>query len=173
MTPAPEDTPTRDGWVPSFPGQRPPFAPGNEWAVGPGNEIATRHGAYSPRRVDPLAAEIADLLLADDSTPWLREPSMRLAVWALARAEARVQLLVEWVDGMEIAAAAQSDRGQTSPLELLRRFEETASRHRSNLGLDPMHRARLGKDLASTNASLDLSTMLAAETARQEAARGN
>lgn len=153
-------------WVPAFEGQRPPFAPGNEWAAQPGNTIALRHGAYSPRRVDPLAAEIAERLLADESAPWLAQVSNRLAVWALARAEARVQLLDEWVGGMDIVDASKSDRGQTSPLELLRRFEATAASMRANLGLDPIHRARLGRDTAATQ--VDLSTLLARETERIE-----
>lgn len=166
MTPALEGTPIPDGWVPAFPGQRPPFAPGNEWTAKPGNTLAQRHGAYSPRKVDPLAEEIAEGLLSNASAPWLQEPSNRLAVWALARAEARVQLLDEWVGGMDIVDAAQSDRGQTSPLELLRRFEATAAAMRANLGLDPIHRARLGRDVAATQ--VDLSTLLARQTERIE-----
>jgi hypothetical protein len=45
-------------WVPAFPSQRPPFEPGNQLAT-------TYHGAYSPRRVDPLAAELVAVVLDD------------------------------------------------------------------------------------------------------------
>jgi hypothetical protein len=31
----------------------------------PGHTLSTRHGAYSPRRVEPLAAELVELALAD------------------------------------------------------------------------------------------------------------
>jgi hypothetical protein len=62
-------------WVPAFPSQRPPFAPGNEVA-------ATYHGAYSPRRVDPLAAELVAVVLDDPQashafTPPLQAPLAR------------------------------------------------------------------------------------------------
>jgi hypothetical protein len=50
-------------WTPAFPGQRPPMR------GEPGNSSAEKHGAYSPRRIRPLAVE------------WLKrlEESMRAA----------------------------------------------------------------------------------------------
>lgn len=130
------------GWVPEFPGQRPPFAEGNEMAV--------KHGATSPRKVDPVAQALAVELLADGSVEYLRAPRYASAVQAWALAEAKCALISAWVDGMPIERAAESKQGQTSPLELLRKWEATAQTHRSRLGLDPVSAARLGKDLAQT-----------------------
>lgn len=50
-------------WVPKFPGQRPPFTPGNEMAV--------KHGAGSPRKVAPIAAELMQELFADETVSYL------------------------------------------------------------------------------------------------------
>lgn len=69
--------------------QRPPFEPGNEMAI--------RRGAYSPRRYEPLAGELVDLVLDDPQCAYLAAPRWRPGVWAWARAEARVQLLTEWL----------------------------------------------------------------------------
>jgi hypothetical protein len=84
-----------DGWEPEFPGQRPPFAPGNRLAVGGVGDL--RHGAYPPRRTDPLAAELVDLVLTDPATQYLQAPHWRPAVWAWAKAEAQCQLLEEYL----------------------------------------------------------------------------
>ncbi|WP_172411814.1 hypothetical protein [Arthrobacter globiformis] len=129
-------------WTPEFPGQRPPFAPGNEMAM--------KHGAGSPRKVDPLAAELTQELLADDTVSYLRSPRFASAVQAWAVAEAKCGLISNWVEGMSIEDAATSKPGQTSPLELLRKWETTAQTHRARLGLDPMSAAKLGKDIAQT-----------------------
>lgn len=131
-----------DGWTPEFPGQRPPFSDGNELAV--------KHGAQSPRKVDPVAQALAVELLADSAVAYLRAPRYAAAVQAWATAEAKCALISTWVEGMSIELAAESKQGQTSPLELLRKWEATAQTHRSRLGLDPMSAARLGKDLAQT-----------------------
>lgn len=133
---------TLQGWVPEFPGQRPPFAPGNEMAV--------KHGAGSPRKVDPISAELVQELLADETVSYLRAPRFNAAVQAWATAEAKCGLISNWVEGMTIEEAACSKPGQTSPLELLRKWEATAQTHRARLGLDPMSAARLGKDIAQT-----------------------
>lgn len=129
-------------WTPEFLGQRPPFTPGNEMAV--------KHGAGSPRKVDPLAAALVTELLTDETVKYLQAPRFAAAVQAWATAEAKCGLIATWVDGMSIEAAASSKQGQTSPLELLRKWEATAQTHRARLGLDPMSAARLGKDIAQT-----------------------
>jgi len=126
----------------AFEGQRPPFAPGNE--------LSTRHGAYSPRKVEPLAEEIrAAHVDADSDLAYLREPKYAAAVWAWARAEARVQLVAEYVDRLGVEAAMTAKAGTTSALELLRMQEQSAATHRARLGLDPLSRARLGKDVTA------------------------
>lgn len=135
-----------DGWVPEFQGQRPPFAEGNE--------LALKHGAGSPRRRDPIAQALVAELLLDTSVEYLKAPRFAGAVQAWAVAEAKCALISNWVDSMPIEVAAESKQGQTSPLELLRKWETTAQTHRSRLGLDPLSAARLGKDVAATHVDL-------------------
>ena len=59
-------------WTPQFPGQRPPFQPGNEQALVTGHR--------SERYVGPLAERIAEGLLTDpDVPPHIREPMFAAA----------------------------------------------------------------------------------------------
>jgi len=149
------------GWTPTFPGQRRPFEPGNE--------VAQRHGAYSPRRVDPLAKEIRSSVLADPSTEYLAAARYAPAVWAWARAEAQTQLLSEYleqagavtVDGVGDLA----DDAVRSAYLLLHRAEARAQSGRRQLGLDPLSAARLGRDKAA--GQLDTARLMA-ELHRQE-----
>jgi hypothetical protein len=152
------------GWVPEFPGQRPPFAPGNSLAV--------THGASSPARVDPIAQRYVDELLTDEGTRYLQAPRFQSALWHWAQAQAKVQLLTEWVDGMTLQQAADSARGQTSPLELLRKWMATSQTWAARLGLDPLSAARLGKDVAQGRQA-DAAAVLTDLRAQHEAAQGN
>lgn len=156
-------------WVPAFPGQRPPFQPGHE--------LATHHGAYSPRRVDPLATELVERILDDDDVAYLRALSVRPALWAWAKAEARVQLLEEYLAGRggPDGVGDLEDRRTRSAWELLHRAETRAESGRKQLGLDPLSRARLGRDVAQgrqADAAAELTRMREeherAERARQE-----
>ena len=140
---------------------RPPFEPGNELAV--------THGAYSVRHVGPVADQLLQAVLQDAGVSYLHSPAYRPAVTAWAEAEARVILIQAWVDGMSTQSAAESDRGKTSPLELLRKWEASASSHRARLGLDPLSRARLGRDVAA--AQVDAVKLLTADRAEAEASR--
>ena len=122
-----------EGWTPAFPGQRPPFP--------------VTHGAYSPKRVDPVASGLVHDLLADEEVAYLRAGYFLPAIWAWARAEARVLLLTEWL------ADRPPTEGKPMPaLEQLRQWESTAAAARTRLGLDPTSRAKLLKDLAVTSA---------------------
>lgn len=156
---------TRSEWVPEFEGQRPPFQPGNQ--VGrhfePGNVPANAtHGAYSPRKFDPLARELVDGVLANPATGYLQAPHWRPALWAWARAEAQVQLLTEWLatqgektrDGV---GDLGSERVRSAYL-LLHRAEARATTGRTRLGLDPLSAARLGRD--KTAAALDAAQLM-------------
>lgn len=127
-------------WVPAFPGQRPPFAPGNT--------LSLKHGVNAPTRVEPLAHQFIDEVCSDPSTAYLAQPRFQSALWSWASAQAKVQLISTWVDDMTLEESADSERGQTSPLELLRRWMTTAQTWASRLGLDPLSAARLGKDVA-------------------------
>ncbi|MHB1433606.1 MAG: hypothetical protein ACYCVZ_16030 [Streptosporangiaceae bacterium] len=131
-------------WVPAFPGQRPPFAPGNTYAV--------RHGASRDRFVAPLAAEIEAELKASPVAPWLADPELADDVAALARAMAIGRLLDEYLDrSMSVTAAmdvlGDPDAGRApvlearavmAALEQARLASGRASRLRSRLGLDPL-----------------------------------
>ena len=122
-------------------GERPPFKPGNVDGL--------RHGSYSPRIVDPLAHELVERVLAE--VAYLAEPSYATAVWAWARAEARIALLVEYVEREGVL----DRKGNPRPaLAALTEQERLATLHRQRLGLDPLSRARLGRDV--TAARLDL-----------------
>lgn len=133
-------------WVPEFEGQRPPFLPGNRVSVG--NVGPVTHGIWSARHVDPIADRLIEELLADDSITYLRAPRYAAGLRRWGTSEAKVLLLEQWVDGMSIEEAARSDRGQTSALELLRKWSVTAGNNASRLGLDPLSAAKLGKDFA-------------------------
>lgn len=133
-------TPARGSW--------PPFQPGHE--------LSTRHGAYSPRRVDPLAAELVDLVLADPTCAYLQAARWRAGLWAWARAEARVQLLTEWL--ADHGEGVDSDGSIAPALTALRMWEVRASNARSRLGLDPLSAARLGRDV--TAAQVDMARLL-------------
>lgn len=163
----------------SEPGKGP--ARGYRWKdATPGNELALKHGANSERHVAPLAAQIAASLLDHPETPaYLREPSYAPVVRAWSRAEAVVTLLWDWLDEHDLDAALadltetdESDkhtkgssskhtlsRHVESVLTQLHRHEVRAMNLRSRLGLDPLSRARLGKDVASQR--LDLAMLFA------------
>jgi len=109
------------------------------------------HGAYTPRIVDPLAREFLDAMLGHDQIAYLEDPTYRFALWAWARAEVRVQLLEEWIqehgrfdeNGREVPAANG-----------LKDAEGAAAKARQRLGLDPLSRAQLGKDVTSMRLDL-------------------
>lgn len=147
--------PDRPSW------SRPPFEPGHELSV--------KHGAYSPRKVDPLARELVESFLRDASLGYLQAPSFRPALWAWARAEAQIQLLTEYLEqvGKGGVGDLANERVKAAYM-LLHRAEARAERTRGRLGLDPLSRARLGKDVAqgrAADAAAELSRM------REEAER--
>lgn len=129
-----------EGWAPDFPGQRPPFQPGNQ--------LALKHGAFSAARTDPIAQRFIAEIAADDNTAYLAQPRFQSQLWTWAIAAARVELLSAWIDDMSLEAATFSGKGQVSPLELLRKWITTAQTLSARLGLDPLSAARLGKDIA-------------------------
>lgn len=136
------------------PRKQPPFEPLNE--------VALKHGAYSPRRVEPLAdglvaGVLVEAALPGSSSAYLREPSFRPALWAWARAEARCQLLTEWlIDNGGDLTAGGDVKGAA---EHLRRWEAQALKHREQLGLAPLARARMGRDVAA--GSVDMAKLMA------------
>lgn len=142
-------------WVPAFEGQRLPFQPGHT--------LSLQHGAYSPRKVDPLARDLVDQVLAEPDARHLSAVVYRPALWAWARAEAQVQLLTEYLAKAGEASGdgvgdLDSERIRAGYL-LLHRAEARAMSGRARLGLDPLSRARLGKDVAA--GQLDTARLMA------------
>lgn len=119
-----------------------------------GHELSLKYGAHSPRKVDPIAAAFVDGLLevAKDQAPHLLQPIFRPAVEAWARAEARVQLLLDWVGGMTVECQTDHGAGKRSPVELLAKFETQAATARARLGMDPVSAAKLARDLSAKRA---------------------
>lgn len=157
--------------------RHPPFAPGNR--------VGELHGARSERRIAPLAVEVERAARADPSWPsYLDDAGYASAVAAWARAEAIVSLLWSWLAEQDLDAAVastteqhtdtetteeagglasrtrsrSSSRHVDSALSQLDRWERAAAKQRQRLGLDPLSRARLGRDVAS--AQHDLSSYL-------------
>ena len=122
------------------------------------NTAALKHGARSPRVVEP---RVADLVAATvEATPYLDRPEYRAAVVAWARAEVQAQLLQAWVDEHGLV----DENGQVARAEgALHRAETRAANARARLGLDPLSRARLGKDVTASEVSL--TALLAARRA--------
>lgn len=146
---------TVENWEPSNERQHAPFTAGNE--------VSVTHGARSLRRVEPLARELVDAVLADPATAYLRPAQWLPALEAWARAEAQVALLEAY-----IAKAAErtgdgvgnlSKRRVTAAYDYLHRAETRAASGRARLGLDPLSRAKLNSDV--TSATVDLAKLFA------------
>lgn len=148
-----------EDWTPAFSGQRPPFEPGNTVGFKPGHELSpTRHGAYSERRLQPIAAELLAEVLADPDVPqYVKATPYRHTLIDWARTEAKVLLVETWLDseaqkaGVALLLPQRQGQGVTqaeSALRLLERLRGHAARLRSELGLTPASAARLGKDVA-------------------------
>lgn len=106
-----------------------------------GNAAAVTHGAQSPAKVEPLAAELAAGVVA--LAPWLAAPEFVHAVRAWGRAEARCELLDRWL----AERGPLDEDGKPRPAaEFLIRAERLAGELRRSLGLDPASRARLMRD---------------------------
>ncbi len=124
-------------------GSWPPFEPGNL--------AAAKHGALSPRLVEPRAAEMASALVAlanDPGSPvvYLSDVSYGPAVRAWARCEASLERLDAYLSDVGLL----DEEGTPRPATRLRDRMETRSESlRARLGLDPLSRARLGRDVAA------------------------
>ncbi|WP_025157543.1 hypothetical protein [Leifsonia aquatica] len=139
--------------------QRPPFEPGNK--------LAQTHGAFTPSVIEPLAAELRETILTDPDSAYLQSPRFAKRLLSYCQTEARVMRIESWVGGMTDEEAARSDKGQTSPLELLRKWKTTAANEANKLGLDPVSWARIRKDYAVTRHH-DAATFLTAQRLRAE-----
>jgi hypothetical protein len=114
-----------------------------------GNALAKKHGAWSDKIVDPVARDLVQIVL--EQVGYLADPSYEPAVWAWARAEARVLVLNAWLD----ENGTLDEQGVPRPaLNALKDFERLASSARARLGLDPLSRAQLGRDVAAQQVDL-------------------
>lgn len=109
----------------------------------PGNTAALKHGAWSPAVVEPKATEILEAV-RPTVTWWT--PADEPAVQAWARTEARVQLIHEWL--VERGSELDAEGEVLGAANMLTRLEKQAEGLRARLGLDPLSRAKLGKDTA-------------------------
>lgn len=136
-------------------------ARGYSWApFQPGHFKSKKHGAYSDRVITPLAAEIANVVC--EARADLQAPEMQPAVLAYARSEAQLELLTAYVD----EHGAVTDAGELTSAEKHRlRLDTQTANHRSRLGLDPLSKAKLGKDIAATQ--VDLAQIFAAIKAQE------
>jgi hypothetical protein len=131
-----------------------------------------KHGAYSPRRSAPLAAALLEQVMIEAQRPgsptsYLSEPAFRPALVSWSECEARIQLVREWLGRV---TDDDPDSGQPGDLDdlgairpashLLLRLESQALKHRERLGLDPLARSRMGRDLAA--GSVDMARLMSA-----------
>jgi hypothetical protein len=127
-----------------------------KWAdATPGNLLALKSGEWSPRFVDPLAADLVAAI--SPTVTWWQECDAP-AIWRWAQAEARHQLRVEYLADHRDDMTDDEVRAQELHLDKL---AGTAERLGSKLGLDPLSRARLGRDVAA--GQVDLARLWAAE----------
>lgn len=138
----------REGRLPA------PGARGYRWATATaGNTLGQRHGAFSTRKVDPVALELVSGLL-EDRPDLERYPE---AVWAWGRAEARCLIFDEYLQDHE----PWSEAG-LKVASWVHRVEGQAQRMRERLGLDPRGEAELLRESAEAqHATFDLDALRA------------
>jgi hypothetical protein len=112
-----------------------------------GNGRALKHGAYSPAKLQPRVAELADRLaeIVPASSP-SDEPSIRLLALQLARIDAAHDWLAE--KGLFKTAKGEPQ----GILKQLSVWENSAARLLDRLGCTPSGRAALGLDIARAQA---------------------
>lgn len=159
-----------DEWAPEFPGQRPPF--------GPGNELSIRSGAYSPRKLEPVAAKLVEEVLSDDATSYLDQAAYAPVLRLWATAQGRAELFGTWLFEQPIEDQITPPRGGStkSPLDIWLGMVRTATGLADRLGLTPLSRARLGRDVSAAeymaNAGLQRLSEVGGELVAKARARG-
>lgn len=167
------------------------------WApFAPGHEVTLQHGAYSERKLAPLAAEIEQRWRRESTWPtYLADPMYDDAVTTAARAQATYELLFAFVAGRDIGEAmteqlheeVQETAGRGQPrrrvtsarrtsnaLQLLFKAEAAAARARAEIGFSPVSRAKLSRDMTATAVQANLATLQSAgaELVRKARDRG-
>ncbi len=103
-----------------------------------------------------MAVQIVERLLGDGNCPpYLHDPAYGPAVRAWARSEAKALLLYRYLEGLTPEQQLTPRKGGSrSPLEQWRALEQTAATHRARLGLDPLSRSRLARDIAQSRVDM-------------------
>jgi hypothetical protein len=126
----------------------------------PGHELSLRHGAWSDRHVQPVAAELLQSVLDDPQCDYLKAPRFAAELQAWATAEARVRLLETYIarlaEGDDTGVGDLADEATRAAWGLLHRCETRAQSGRDRLGLSPAAAGKLGRDLAMAQSSQDL-----------------
>ena len=143
-----------EGWVPEFPGQRPPFMPGNQWRAELGNDKAVTHGVYSDVRVEALAKQIVKRLRATEGLDYLSAPRFTGPLWDYARARARSNMYHEWCDALPIEQQTQAERGVTPPLEKARQLSVRAAGLGARIGLQPVITDEVADEIAAARTTI-------------------
>lgn len=132
------------------------------------NTAALKHGAWSERKISPVAAEmltaVLDMAESDPQFEHLRTPMFRPALRAWVRCEARIERLATWLDDKQSETSPgdiDADEELRPAAQLLLRLEGQALKHRAQLGVDPASLARLRRDAGSALVSFDLASLLA------------
>jgi len=119
--------------------QRPPFKPGNA--------LALTHGAHSARVYGPLAKTLMQRAVKE--LPLLGDPSYgpELEQWSIAYA--KVILYTDWLANVDYEAEDfNPDRHEWARKEL-RFWSKRASELAHSLGLTPMSRMVIGKNMSA------------------------
>lgn len=143
---------THEGWTPEFPGQRPPFAPGNDYRFEEGNKAALTHGADSAELVAKDAQGIVQRVLADPELGYLHRPTFAPTLTRYARLRARADRFARALEQHADTGCMHCERCESLD-ERWQKAETTAGRAAEKLGLDPLSRARLLNLLAETTAA--------------------
>lgn len=124
---------------PRYPGDtRPPFAPGNLAGV--------RSGAWSPRLIAETVEELRpDLQSIVDAAPWIAALD-RHALEDYLLDRARLARLESWL----AEKGERDDKGNLRERDLreVSTLRRRCMDHRARLGLDPLSRVRLERDVA-------------------------
>jgi hypothetical protein len=128
------------------------------------------HGAYCPAIVNPAAAQVLAELAADPDVGYLADPKYRRQASRFARMAAMEERISAHLDTLTDEELLEPTKGGgNTKIESWRAIAEAANRSASRLGLDPLARSRMGREVAGTR--FDLARAWAAEDAAENGAQ--
>lgn len=104
----------------------------------PGNLIALKHGAGSPRKVQPLAEQVEQAII--QAAPWTASAAFTGARQSYAWAEGQAQLLRAYID---VHGMLDEEGEERSAVRSLDRVEGRLAKLRDQLGLNPTALSKL------------------------------